>query len=64
MNKRTEISEVGHFGLIDRLTSGVECVNENTVLGVGDDAAVIDAGDKYILLSTELLLEGVHFDLT
>ncbi|MBR5829823.1 MAG: thiamine-phosphate kinase, partial [Tidjanibacter sp.] len=64
MNKRTEISEVGLFGLIDRLTDGVEVKNSTTVVGVGDDAAVIDAGDKYLLLSTELLLEGVHFDLT
>lgn len=64
MEKRTEIAEVGHFGLIDRLTQGTESVNGNTVIGVGDDAAVIDAGDRYLLLSTELLLEGVHFDLT
>lgn len=64
MEKRTEIAEVGHFGLIDRLTQGTESVNGSTVVGVGDDAAVIDAGDRYLLLSTELLLEGVHFDLT
>ncbi len=64
MNKRTEIAEVGHFGLIDRLTQGFEATNGTTVVGVGDDAAVIDAGDRYLLLSTELLLEGVHFDLT
>ena len=64
MSKRTEISELGHFGLIDHLTSGVECNHESSVVGIGDDAAVIDAGDKYLLLSTELLLEGVHFDLT
>ena len=64
MEKRTEIAEVGHFGLIDRLTQGVQSVNDSTVVGVGDDAAVIDAGDRYMLVSTELLLEGVHFDLT
>lgn len=64
MEKRTEIAEVGHFGLIDRLTQGTENVNGSTIVGVGDDAAVIDAGDKYILISTELMLEGVHFDLT
>lgn len=64
MSKRTEISELGQFGLIDRLTEGVECANESSVVGVGDDAAVIDAGDRYLLISTELLLEGVHFDLT
>lgn len=64
MSKRTEIAELGHFGLIDRLTEGVEVSNGSTVVGVGDDAAVIDAGDKYMLLSTELFMEGVHFDLT
>lgn len=64
MAKRTEVSEVGHFGLIDRLTGGFECVQQSSVVGVGDDAAVIDMGEKYMLLSTELLLEGVHFDLT
>lgn len=64
MSKRTEIAELGHFGLIDRLTEGVEVSNSSTVVGVGDDAAVIDAGDKYMLLSTELFMEGVHFDLT
>lgn len=64
MSKRTEIAKVGHFGLIDRLTANVKSYNESSVVGVGDDAAVIDAGDRYLLLSTELLLEGVHFDLT
>ena len=64
MSKRTEIAELGHFGLIDRLTEGVDVSNSSTVVGVGDDAAVIDAGDKYMLLSTELFMEGVHFDLT
>lgn len=64
MEKRTEIAEVGHFGLIDRLTQGTQSVNGSTVVGVGDDAAVIDAGDRYLLVSTELMLEGVHFDLT
>lgn len=64
MTKRTEISQLGPFGLIERLTEGVEPTNSSTIVGVGDDAAVIDAGDKYMLLSTELLVEGVHFDLT
>lgn len=64
MSKRTEISEIGPFGLVERLTSGLERVNSSTVVGVGDDAAVVDAGDKYMLFSTELLIEGVHFDLT
>lgn len=64
MSKRTEIAELGHFGLIDHLTEGLANVNESSVVGVGDDAAVIDAGEKYMLLSTELFMEGVHFDLT
>lgn len=55
---------MGQFGLIDRLAEGVKLVNKSSVVGIGDDAAVIDAGDKYLLLSTELLMEGVHFDLT
>ncbi len=64
MSKRTEIAELGQFGLIDRLTEGMERMNSTTIVGVGDDAAVIDAGDRYMLLSTELFMEGVHFDLT
>lgn len=64
MSKRTEISELGHFGLIDHLTKGIEYGQKNTVVGIGDDAAVVDMGERYMLLSTELLLEGVHFSLT
>lgn len=64
MSKRTEIAELGQFGLIDRLTEQMERMNSTTIVGVGDDAAVIDAGDRYMLLSTELFMEGVHFDLT
>lgn len=65
MKTRTEISALGQFGLVDRLTKPfAQHHNPSTVVGVGDDAAVIDAGDKYQLLSTELLLEGIHFDLT
>lgn len=64
MKQLTQISTVGHFGLIDRLTADFKNSNNSTILGVGDDAAVVDAGDKYILLSSEMLLEGVHFDLT
>lgn len=60
----TPLSELGEFALIDRLTSGVQLYNRETLKGVGDDAAVIDAGEKVILLSTDLLLEGIHFDLT
>ena len=64
MKQLTQIATLGHFGLIERLTSPFKNTNPTTTLGVGDDAAVIDAGDHYLLLSTELLLEGVHFDLT
>ena len=62
-NKRTEISEVGEFGLIRRLTDRFPIRNASTVMGAGDDAAVIDAGDKYLLLTSDLLLEGIDFDL-
>ena len=62
--KRTEISKLGQFGLIDRLTANFHSVNQHTVFGVGDDAAVIDTGgEDFLLLSTDLLLEGIHFDL-
>lgn len=59
-----EISELGEFGLIDRLTNGLEIVNSSTVKGVGDDCAVLRNQDTDILVTTDLLLEGVHFDLT
>ena len=59
----TPISELGEFGLIDHLTKNINIKNPTTVKGVGDDAAVIDMGDKYQLVSTDLLVEGVHFDL-
>lgn len=62
--KRTEIGELGEFGLIDRLASSFESKNPETIKGIGDDAAVFDMGDKYMLLSTDMLLEGVHFDLS
>src|ERR1700755_3360647 len=60
---RTEISALGEFGLIDHLTKNVELHNASTVLGVGDDAAVIDHFGKQTVISTDLLIEGVHFDL-
>ncbi|MEP5611510.1 MAG: thiamine-phosphate kinase [Cyclobacteriaceae bacterium] len=61
--KRTEIGELGEFGLIEKLSEGFEPTNKETVKGIGDDAAVIDSGEKYTLISTDMLLEGVHFDL-
>ncbi|MDE5799915.1 MAG: thiamine-phosphate kinase [Paramuribaculum sp.] len=60
----TEISSVGEFGLIDRLTEGLKPVNASTVRSVGDDAAVVRYPDTDVLVSTDMLLEGVHFDLT
>lgn len=62
--QRTELSALGEFGLIDHLTSGLEPFNSTTLKGVGDDAAVIDNGDSVTLVSKDLLIEGVHFDLT
>lgn len=64
MTKRTEISELGEFGLIDRITKDFPVANKNTIKSVGDDCAVLNAGDQQMLLSTDLLIEGVHFDLT
>jgi thiamine-monophosphate kinase len=59
----TPISKLGEFALIDHLTKDLIVKNPSTIKGVGDDAAVIDMGDKYQLVSTDLLVEGVHFDL-
>src|ERR1700761_3410395 len=62
---RTELSQLGEFGLIKHLTSTITLQNPSSLKGVGDDAAVIDIGnDKVQLLSTDMLVEGVHFDLT
>jgi len=61
---RTELSELGEFGLIDHLTSGITTEQTSTIKGIGDDAAVIDNGEFMTLVSTDLLVEGVHFDLT
>ena len=62
-NNRTEIATLGEFGLIQHLTKNFEIQNASTVLGVGDDAAVIDHFGKQTVVTTDLLLEGVHFDL-
>jgi thiamine-monophosphate kinase len=61
--QRTEIAQYGEFGLIKHLTERFENINQSTLKGVGDDAAVLDYKDKQILVTTDLLLEGVHFDL-
>ena len=59
-----EIAKIGEFGLIDRLTKDLENKNESTKYGVGDDCAVLSYPDKEVLVTTDLLMEGVHFDLT
>lgn len=63
MSDRTEISSFGEFGLIHHLTKNIELQNASTLLGVGDDAAVIDHFGKQTVVTTDLLIEGVHFDL-
>lgn len=61
--EKTNISELGEFGLIEHLTQAVELTETSTVKGIGDDAAVLDFTNKKTLISTDLLLEGIHFDL-
>ncbi len=60
---RTEISTIGEFGLIKHLTQKFPITNSSTLKGVGDDAAVLDYNHKQVLVTTDLLLEGIHFDL-
>lgn len=62
--KRTEIGEIGEFGLIDKLCADFKPVNESTLMGVGDDAAVLEASGQLTLLSTDMLVEGIHFNLS
>ena len=59
-----EIAKLGEFGLIDRLTKDIAIKNASTVKGVGDDCAVLNYPDKQVLVTTDMLMEGVHFDLT
>ena len=61
--QRTEISTLGEFGLIEHLTRNIELQNASSIVGVGDDAAVIDHFGKQTVITTDLLIEGVHFDL-
>ena len=61
--QRTDIATLGEFGLIEHLTKNIEIQNASTILGVGDDAAVIDPLGKQIVVTTDMLVEGVHFDL-
>lgn len=61
--ERTEIKDLGEFGLIEMLTRNIEIQHASTVLGVGDDAAVIDHFGRQTVISTDMLVEGIHFDL-
>lgn len=60
---RTELSALGEFGLIDHLTGKIKPKDKSVIKGVGDDTAVIDAGDHYLLATKDLLIEGIHFDM-
>ncbi|MDP4188111.1 MAG: thiamine-phosphate kinase, partial [Bacteroidota bacterium] len=62
-NKLTSLAELGEFGLIDHLTKNIKIKNPETKKGVGDDAAVLSFGDQQTILTTDLLVEGVHFNL-
>src|ERR1700679_290141 len=61
--EKTNIEELGEFGLINHLTKNIKLSQQSTVKGVGDDAAVLDFKGKKVLVSTDMLLEGIHFDL-
>lgn len=63
-HSETEIAQLGEFGLIDRLTRDIKFHNASTIKGVGDDAAVMSYHDSEVLISSDMLVEGVHFDLT
>lgn len=63
MSQRTEISSLGEFGLIDHLTKNNEIKNASTIVSIGDDAAVLDHFGKQVVITTDMLVEGIHFDL-
>lgn len=63
INKNKSLEELGEFGLIDHLTKDIRLKNPSTVKGVGDDAAVLDYGSKQVVVSTDMLTEGIHFNL-
>ena len=62
--KRTEITDLGEFGLIERVKSSFSLQNITSLVGIGDDAALIACGEEYLLVTTDMLLESVHFDLS
>lgn len=64
MSEYTPLSEVGEFGLIRLINEKIELNNASTIKGIGDDAAILEPGEKQIVVSSDMLLEGVHFDLT
>lgn len=61
---RTSLSELGEFGLIEHLTKNFKIIHSSTIKGVGDDAAVVDFGNERAVITTDFLVEGVHFDLS
>ncbi|MGK0388938.1 MAG: thiamine-monophosphate kinase, partial [Maribacter sp.] len=63
MEKRTDVNTLGEFGLIEHLTKGFPLRHRSSIKGIGDDAAVLNYGDKSIVVSTDILAEGIHFDL-
>jgi len=64
MSEFTSLDKLGEFGLIRRIQETIKLENNSTVVGIGDDAAVLEPGEKQIVVSTDMLVEGVHFDLT
>lgn len=61
--KRTDVNELGEFGLIDHLVKGFKTYSDSTTKGIGDDAAIVKVGESAIAVSTDMLIEGIHFDL-
>ncbi|MGM0625040.1 MAG: thiamine-phosphate kinase, partial [Bacteroidota bacterium] len=62
MTKKS-IKELGEFGLIDHLTSDIKTTNESSIYGIGDDAAILDHGGRETVVTSDILMEGIHFDL-
>ena len=63
-SKYRELSELGEFGLIEHLTKDIKLKNRSSIKGIGDDAAVLNYNRKRVLVSTDMLIQGIHFDLT